>query len=101
MKALIPVEMIERKILLIRGEKVMLDTGLAELYGVSARVLNQAVKRNIDRFPKDFMLQLSKKEYDSLRSQFVTLKKGRGEHRKYLLKLNVKKSDLKERMNDC
>lgn len=81
MKALIPVEIIERKILLIRGEKVMLDADLAELYGVPVRVLNQAVKRNIDRFPEDFMLQLSKEEYDSLRSQFVTLKKGRGEHR--------------------
>ena len=84
MKALIPVEMIERKIYLIRGEKVMLDSDLAELYEVPVRVLNQAVRRNIERFPEDFMLQLSKEEDDSLRSQIVTLKKGRGEHRKYL-----------------
>ncbi len=84
MKALIPVEMIEQKILMIRGEKVMLDADLAELYGVPVRVLNQAVKRNIDRFPGDFMFQLSKEEDDSLRSQIVTLKKRRGEHRKYL-----------------
>ena len=84
MKALVPVEIIEKKILLIRGEKVMLDADLAELYCVQARVLNQAVKRNIDRFPGDFMFQLSREEDDSLRSQIVTLKKGRGQHRKYL-----------------
>lgn len=83
MKELIPVEIIEKKILLIRGEKVMLDSDLAELYGVKARVLNQAVKRNIARFPDDFMFQLSKEEHDALRSQFVILKRGRGAHRKY------------------
>ena len=55
-----------------------------ELYCVPVRVLNQAVKRNIDRFPGDFMFQLSREEDDSLRSQIVTLKKGRGQHRKYL-----------------
>jgi len=83
-KELIPVEIIERKIYLIRGEKVMLDSDLAELYGVMVKVLNQAVKRNIGRFPEDFMFQLTKEEDESLRSQIVTLKKGRGEHRKYL-----------------
>jgi hypothetical protein len=67
--------MIERKIFLIRGHKVMLDSDLAELYGVSVRVLNQAVKRNIERFPEDFMFQTSKEENTSLRSQIVTLKK--------------------------
>lgn len=67
---------------LIRGEKVMLDSDLAALYGVQTKVLNQAVRRNIDRFPQDFMFQLSEDEKVSLRSQFVTLK--RGEHRKYL-----------------
>ena len=55
MKALIPLEIIERRILLIRGHKVMLSTHLAELYEVETRVLNQAVKRNISRFPEDFM----------------------------------------------
>jgi phage regulator Rha-like protein len=83
--AVIPVERIERAILSIRGEKVMLDNDLAELYGVETKVLNQAVKRNIERFPADFMFQLTQEEYDDLvrlRSQFVTLK--RGEHRKYL-----------------
>jgi len=73
---------IENKILLIRGKKVMLDRDLALLYEVPTKALNQAVKRNIERFPDIFMFQLSKKEYDSLRSQFVTLK--RGQHRKYL-----------------
>jgi len=72
MKELIPVEMIERKIYLIRGEKVMLSSDLAELYGVETKVLIQAVKRNIERFPKDFMFQLSNKEFSSLRSQIVT-----------------------------
>jgi len=83
-KSLVPVERIEKAILLIRGQKVMLDADLAELYGVETRVLVQAVKRNIERFPEDFMLQLSKEEVDFLRSQIVTLKKGRGQHSKYL-----------------
>ena len=81
---LIPQEIIESKILLIRGKKVMIDKDLAELYGVETRVLNQAVRRNIERFPEDFMFQLTKTEADSLRSQFVTLKKRRGQHSKYL-----------------
>ena len=63
----------ERRILLLRGKKVMLDSDLAELYGVEAKVLNQAVKRNRERFPEDFMFQLSKEEAAQLRSQFVTL----------------------------
>jgi len=71
-KSLIPVERIEKAILLIRGQKVMLDADLAELYGVETRVLVQAVKRNIERFPDDFMFQLSQKEFTILRSQFVT-----------------------------
>ena len=61
----------------------MLDKDLADLYGVETRVLLQAVKRNLDRFPADFMFQLSKEEHDFLRSQIVTLKRGRGHHRKY------------------
>ncbi|MBI5375523.1 MAG: ORF6N domain-containing protein [Candidatus Schekmanbacteria bacterium] len=84
MKALIPIEVIEKKILLIRGQKVILDWDLAELYDVEIRVLNQAVQRNIVRFPYDFMFQLTKEENSFLRSQFVTLKRGRGQHRKYL-----------------
>ncbi|MBA4422365.1 MAG: DNA-binding protein [Syntrophus sp. (in: bacteria)] len=79
-----PVETIERKILLIRKEKVMLDSDLAELYDVEVKVLNQAIKRNIERFPADFMFQLTAEEAELLRSQIVTLKIGRGTHRKYL-----------------
>jgi len=82
--SIVPVERIEGTICLIRGEKVMLDSDLADLYGVETRVLVQAVKRNIERFPEDFMFQLSQEEYDSLRSQTVILKTGRGQHRKYL-----------------
>ncbi|MDZ4185962.1 MAG: ORF6N domain-containing protein [Desulfuromonadales bacterium] len=83
----IPQELIERSILLVRGQKVMLDEDLAELYGVEIRVLNQAVKRNSKRFPDDFMFQLMAEEYtecQALRSHFVILKGGRGQHRKYL-----------------
>ncbi len=66
----------------IRGHPVVLDSDLAVLYGVTPKRLNEQVKRNISRFPDDFMFQLSFSEWDSLRSQFATLK--RGEHRKYL-----------------
>jgi len=60
--AIIPIEVIEKKIFVIRNVKVMLDRDLSKLYGVETRVLNQAVKRNIDRFPSDFMLQLTREE---------------------------------------
>lgn len=65
-------EVIQNKIYLVRNEKVMLDSDLADLYQVEIRILNQAVKRNIDRFPSDFMFQLDNKEEGSLKSQFVT-----------------------------
>ncbi len=81
---LVPLERIEGLILLIRGQKVMLDADLAALYGVEVRTLNQAVKRNLARFPDDFMFQLTAEEAAALRSQSVTLKSGRGQHRKYL-----------------
>lgn len=84
MDSLVPVELIEKKIYLIRGHKVMLDSDLAELYGVATKVLLQAVKRNLTRFPEDFMFMLKYQDVAALRSQIVTLKKGRGEHRKYL-----------------
>ncbi len=84
MRDIIPVENIVNKIYFFRGVKVMLDSDLAELYGVETKVLNQAVKRNLNRFPPDFMFQLDKEEYDSLRSHFVTLETGRGQHRKFL-----------------
>ena len=78
-----PIEIIERKIYLVRGQKVMLDADLAKLYQVPTKVFNQAVRRNLSRFPQDFMLQLSREEATSLRSQIVTLEKGRGRHPKY------------------
>ena len=84
MKTLDFVKTIERKIYLIRAQKVMIDRDLAELYGVETKVLNQAVRRNRGRFPDDFMFQLTAEESGSLRSQIVTLKTGRGQHRKYL-----------------
>jgi hypothetical protein len=68
----------------LRGQKVMLDTDLADLYQVPTKVLNQAVRRNKDRFPADFMFQLTADEFSALRSQIVTLDTGRGQHRKYL-----------------
>ncbi len=75
-------EEVEHAILLIRGQKVMLDRDLARLYGVQTKILNKAVSRNLDRFPADFMFQLTPEEQDSLRFQFGTLK--RGQHSKYL-----------------
>jgi ORF6N domain len=81
---LVSPERIEKSIFLIRGQKVMLDSDLAELYEVPTKVFNQAVKRNRDRFPSDFMFQLTNGEFDALRSQIVTLESGRGRHRKYL-----------------
>ncbi len=83
MNEIIPQEVIQQKIFLIRGQKVMLDNDLAELYEVETRALNQAVKRNIKRFPSDFMFQLNQSEAADLsRSQFVILK--RGHNIKYL-----------------
>ena len=76
-------EQVERTILLVRGQRVMLDTDLAQLYGVSTKRLNEQVHRNKKRFPSDFMFQLTLEEIERLRSQFATLKTSRGQHRKY------------------
>ena len=88
------IQSIQNRIYVLRGERVMLDRDLAVLYEIETKVLNQAVKRNIKRFPSDFMFQLTSEEFekiniqyvneDSLRSQFVTLKTGRGHHTKFL-----------------
>lgn len=91
------IQSIQNRIYEIRGERVMQDRDLAALYEVETKVLNQAVKRNIKRFPEDFMYQLTKTEFEeiqlqtnlldsnvSLRSQIVTLKKPRGQHQKYM-----------------
>ena len=76
------VEIIQSRIYLIRGRKVMFDKDLAELYGVETGHLNRAVKRNMERFPSDFMYQITKEEFNSLRCQIGILK--RGQHLKYL-----------------
>jgi len=81
-KAFLPEEMIIRRIHWIRGEKVVLDEDLAELYGVEVKRLKEAVRRNMDRFPEDFLLALTWEEYHSLRSQSASLK--RGQHSKFL-----------------
>jgi hypothetical protein len=78
----IPSEQIEETILLIRGEKVIIDSALSELYGVSTARLNQQVKRNLDRFPDDFMFRLTPEEFNILMLQNATSKKGRGGRRK-------------------
>ena len=72
MTGLVPIERIASKIYLMRSVKVMLDRDLAELYGVETKVLKQAVRRNINRFPADFMFELTKDEFNNLRSQIVT-----------------------------
>ena len=83
-RAIIPLERIESQIFFIRGQKVMLDTDLARLYEVETRVLVQAVKRNIERFPGDFMFQLTQDEFDFLRSQSVISNPERRGGRRYL-----------------
>lgn len=84
-RADVPVERITRMILIIRGQRVILDAELAALYGVTTKTFNQAVKRNTKRFPTDFLFQLNTDEASSLRSRFVTLeKRGRGRYPKYL-----------------
>lgn len=75
-REIIPVDQIEKYIYLLRGRKVMLSTDLAILYEVEPRVLIQAVKRNMERFPDDFMFQLSDEEFENLKSQYVTSKRG-------------------------
>jgi hypothetical protein len=81
---LVPVESIAQSILVLRGQKVIIDTDLATLYGATTKRFNEQVRRNLERFPADFMFQLNEAEWESLRSQFATLKAGRGQHRKYL-----------------
>ena len=77
-------DIIKSKIHLIRGEQVMLDSDLAELYGVETKNLKRQVRRNAIRFPEDFMFELTPEEYTSIRCQNGSLKTGRGEHSKYL-----------------
>jgi hypothetical protein len=82
--SLVPLERIERVILLVRGEKVMLDRDLAELYGIETGALNRAVKRNASRFPTDFMLQITPKEEEILKCQIGISSSGHGGRRRSL-----------------
>ncbi len=75
MTALVPIEMVEKKIYLVRGQKVILDADLAELYGVTTKVFNQGIKRNSARLTEDFMFQLTDSEANAMRSQIVTASK--------------------------
>lgn len=70
--SIIPIEVVTQRIFFVRGVKVILDSDLADFYDVSVKVLLQSIKRNIERFPEDFMFQLTKNEFEDLRSQFVT-----------------------------
>ena len=78
----IPVERIEKSILAVRGHNIMLDEDLAQLYGVTTKRLNEQVRRNLDRFPDDLMIQLSTEEYENLISQFATSSSIHGGRRK-------------------
>jgi len=80
----LPLETITQRIRVLRDQKTLLDSDLAALYGVSTKRFNEQVKRNLERFPADFMFQLTEDEFAALRSQIATLKTGRGLHRKYL-----------------
>ena len=80
----IEVEQIQQLIHIIRGERVILDRDIASLYGIETKNLKRQVKRNISRFPSDFMVELTRDEYNSLRCQNGTIENGRGEHSKYL-----------------
>lgn len=82
--AVVAVEAIAGRIVILRGQRVIVDADLAALYGVPTKRLNEQVRRNAERFPADFMFALSQEEWDALRSQSATLKTGRGQHRKYL-----------------
>ena len=92
--SLIQPEQVEQAILLIRGQRVMLDRDLAALYGVETKNLNKAAQRNLDRFPPDFMFQLTADEADGLRFQFGTLE--RGQRFKYLLRVFTQKGVAKD-----
>jgi hypothetical protein len=82
--AVVAVDAIASRIVTLRSQRVIIDTDLATLYGVTTKRLNEQVRRNTERFPQDFMFALDQSEWDGLRPQFATLKTGRGQHRKYL-----------------
>jgi len=84
---IVPAERIDPLIVIVRGQRVLLDSDLAKLYGVTTTRFNEQVKRNLDRFPADFMFRLTKEEWDALISQFATSKGGRGGRPSYLTHL--------------
>ena len=84
-------QLIQSKIYEIRGQKVMLDFDLADLYETETKRLKEAVRRNLNRFPSDFMFELTREEYNSLRTQFATLEVGRGKYSKFALFQNMKR----------
>ena len=90
--------LVESKIFLIRDKQVMVDRDLAELYGVETKVINQAVKRNLERFPEEFRFQLTLEEYDFLRSQFVTSKVEKDRLRSQSVTLNNRKDSLRSQI---
>lgn len=83
-KQVVVVEPVEPLIRELRGERVVIDADLARIYGVETKTLNRAVRRNLEKFPSDFLFELTPEESNSLRCQIGTLKTGRGQHRKYL-----------------
>jgi hypothetical protein len=106
---ILPAGLIERRIFLIRGQKVMLDADLAGLYQVPTKSFNQAVKRNLDRFPEDFMFQLTKEEFENLRAQTVSSSWGGcrylphafNEHGVAMLSSNVNKRNTASSSQPC
>jgi hypothetical protein len=82
--SVVAVDAIASRILTVRGQRIIVDADLAALYGVTTKRLNEQVRRNLARFPADFMFMLEPGEWEALRSQIATLKPGRGQHRKYL-----------------
>jgi len=82
--AAVAIDAVAGRIVTLRGQRVIVDADLAALYGVPTKRLNEQVRRNAERFPADFMFALDQDEWEALRSQFATLKTGRGQHRKYL-----------------
>ena len=90
----VPSELIAERIFIVRGHKVILDSDLAALYEVPTKRFNETVRRNLAKFPADFMFALTATDWESLRSQIATLKSGRGQHRKYLPLLFTEHGDI-------
>ncbi|MEA3290572.1 MAG: ORF6N domain-containing protein [Campylobacterota bacterium] len=99
MDELIESKTIENKLIRLNNKLVLLDKDVAVLYGIETKALNQNIKKNIELFPEEFRFQLTKNEYESLRSSEMTLKKGRGQHSKYLPYVFTEDENRLERVN--